>query len=75
MQAYGRNVQNLVKKCLKIEDRNARQAYAQRIVETMAAVSQQSLRNAESRAKVWNHLAQIADYQLDIDYPCPIEKR
>lgn len=75
MQAYGRNVQNLVKECLKKESREERQAYAQRIVEAMSVVSQQSLRNRENVVKIWNHLAKLADYKLDIDYPCPIERR
>ena len=72
MQAYGRNVQNLVKECLALEDRELRQAHAQRIVEVMSVVSQQSLRNKENVVKLWNHLALLADYQLDIDYPCEI---
>lgn len=74
MQAYGRNVQTMVAECLKIEDRRKRQAYAQRIVTTMSIVSQQSLRNKENTVKIWNHLAQIADYKLDIDYPVEITK-
>lgn len=74
MQAYGRNVQMMVEECLKIEDRRTRQAYAQRIVTTMSIVSQQSLRNKENVVKMWNHLAQIADYKLDIDYPCEITR-
>lgn len=74
MQAYGRNVQTMVEECLKIEDRRKRQAYAQRIVTTMSIVSQQSLRNKENTVKIWNHLAQIADYKLDIDYPVEITK-
>ena len=74
MQAYGRNVQTMVEECLKIEDRRMRQAYAQRIVQTMAVVSQQSLRNKENALKLWNHLAQLADHQLDIDYPVEIIK-
>ncbi|MDO4211416.1 MAG: DUF4290 domain-containing protein [Bacteroidales bacterium] len=75
MQAYGRNVQNLVKECLKIEDRAKRQAFAQRIIETMSVVSQQSMRNKENVVKMWNHLARLADYQLDIDYPCEITRK
>lgn len=74
MQAYGRNVQTMVEECLKIDDRATRQAYAQRIVTTMSIVSQQSLRNKENVVKMWNHLAQMADHQLDIDYPCEIAK-
>lgn len=75
MMAYGRGVQTMVEQCLKIEDRATRQAYAQRIVVAMAAVSQQSLRNRDVLVKLWNHLAQIADYKLDIDYPVQITQK
>ena len=74
MQAYGRNVQTMVEQCLAIEDRATRQAFAQRIVTAMAIVSQQSMRSKETATKLWNHLAQISDYQLDIDYPVEISK-
>lgn len=73
MRAYGRNVQNLIQKCIKEQDRALRQAQAVRIVETMALVSQQSLRNRENQVKLWNHLAILADYKLDITYPVELQ--
>ena len=74
MAAYGRNVQTMVEQCLAIADRPTRQAFAQRIVTTMSIVSQQSLRNKENVVKLWNHLAKISDYKLDIDYPVEITR-
>lgn len=74
MRAYGRNVQSMVEECMKLDSREMRQAYAKRIVTAMSIVSQQSLRNKENFVKIWNHLAQLSDYQLDIDYPCEITK-
>ena len=40
----------------------------------MAIVSQQNLRNPEIHHKLWNHLAYIANFQLDINYPCEINR-
>ncbi len=74
MQAYGRNVQNMVEKCIEIEDAEERQFMAERIIDAMAVVSQQNLRNPENQKKLWNHLAYLADYKLEVEYPCEIEK-
>ncbi len=74
MPSYGRNVQTMVEECMKIERTADRQAYAERIVEVMAIVSQQNLRNPEIHHKLWNHLAYISDYKLNIEYPCEINR-
>ena len=74
MPSYGRNVQTMVEECKKIENPGERQAYAERIVEVMAIGSQQNLRNPEIHHKLWNHLAYIANFQLDINYPCEINR-
>ncbi len=72
MPEYGRNVQQLVEHCLTIEDRRERLACAQRIVTVMANVGQVRLANVETRTKLWNHLAWLSNYKLDIDYPVDI---
>lgn len=66
---YGRNIQKMVQKCLEIEDRDERTAYAHTIVKTMSVLSPQSDKSEESRRKLWDHLAIIADFKLDIDWP------
>lgn len=73
MKAYGREVQQMVDHALSLEDRAERQAYAQRIMVVMKTVAQMPNPTQEENEKLWNHLAQLSNYQLDIDYPCTIE--
>ena len=72
MKVYGREVQQMVDYALTIEDRTERQAYAHSIMTAMKIVAQVPHPTQEENEKLWNHLAQLSDYQLDIDYPCSI---
>ena len=72
MPEYGRYVQGLVDKCLTIEDRAERNAYARGIVYTICNLFPQQKTNPEWRAKLWDHLAILSDFKLDIDYPVEI---
>lgn len=69
---YGRNVQNLVEYCKTIEDRTRRNRYARRIVDIMADIYPEARQMENCKAILWNHLAIIADFSLDIDYPYEI---
>jgi hypothetical protein len=62
----------MVKLCLTIEDRVERQICAQSIIRVMANIGQEKLSNPEVQIKLWNHLALMSSYQLDIDYPVEI---
>lgn len=75
MAEYGRVVQDMVKYCISIQDREERQQCAQAIVAVMANISQEKLTNIDVQQKMWNHLAVISDFQLDIDYPVEIIKK
>lgn len=72
MPEYGRYVQSLVDKCLTIEDRAERNAYARGIVYTICNLFPQQKTNPEWRAKLWDHLAIMSDFKLDIDYPTEV---
>lgn len=74
LKAYGREVQEMVKQARTLPTCEERTAMAYRIVEVMKIVTQQPRVNEEEHVKLWNHLAQMADYDLDIDYPCEIER-
>lgn len=74
MKAYGRGVQALVERALTIEDRAERTAFAARIVETMRIVTRQPAGSREVNEKLWNHLARLSDYGLDIDWPVAIDR-
>ena len=71
---YGRCVQQMVDHAKTIEDRAERQRCAQTIVALMANMTEQRGNADDIRQKLWNHLAAIADYELDIDYPVEIER-
>lgn len=69
---YGRNIQQMVDHCLTIQDRSERTRCAHSIV---AAISNlfPSLRNSEGfRRKLWDHIAIMSDFKLDIDYPVEV---
>lgn len=72
---YGRSVQNMVDHALTIEDREERQRCANTIVNIMGGMFPH-LRDVEDfNHKLWDHLAIMADFKLDIDYPVEVVKK
>ena len=71
---YGRLVQQMVEHALTITDRAERQVYAETIIAVMANLFPKMRGIPDFKHKLWDHLAYISDYQLDIDYPCDIER-
>lgn len=72
---YGRNVQQMVDHCLTIEDRAERTRCANTIINIMGNLFPH-LRDVEDfKHKLWDHLAIMADFKLDIDYPYEIIKK
>lgn len=66
---YGRTVQSMVDYCLTIEDRADRNRCAATIIDTMSQLLPSTTSADEHRRKLWDHLAIMADYRLDVDYP------
>lgn len=75
MRQYGRQIQMMVEMATNMPDRQERQTHCQRIIKLMAKIANRSLNNVDSELELWNHLAYISNYQLDIDYPYPISHR
>lgn len=69
---HGRYIQDMVAHALTLEDREQRQACATAIIKLMTSRIPKQKRNEEVKAKLWNQLAVMANYALDIDYPYPI---
>lgn len=74
MPEYGRAVQDMVLHALSIEDRSRRQQCAQTIIEVMANKQPDLRKQTDFRRKLWDHLAYISGYQLDVDYPYPVTR-
>lgn len=66
---YGRAVQKMVDHAVTIEDRAERQRCAETIIAVMGNMFPQLRDMPDFRHKLWDHLAVMANFNLDIDYP------
>lgn len=66
---YGRNIQNMVDYLFTIDDREKRNRSAQIVIDVMGNLYPYLRDIAEFKHKLWDHLAIMADFNLDIDYP------
>ena len=64
---YGRSVQKMVDHALTIEDREERQQCATTIVEIMGSMFPNTRNLPDYERKLWDHLAIMSDFSLDID--------
>ena len=64
-------MQKMVDHALTIEDREERQRCAETIVRIMASMFPNM---PDQDHKLWDHLAIMSDFKLDIDYPCEVIK-
>lgn len=73
---YGRNIQNMIDYCGTIADRDERNLCAGTIVASMETLLPPSGDAEEYRRKLWDHLAIMSDFSLDVDYPFePVDSR
>ena len=68
MPEYGRNVQRMVEYALTIENKDERTRCVKAIMHTMENLFPY-LKNEESRHKMYDHLALMSGFRLDIDFP------
>ena len=71
---YGRNIQQMVDHCCSISDKEERTRCAYTIIRSMGNLFPQLRDEADYKHKLWDHLAIMSDFKLDIDYPCEIVK-
>ena len=71
---YGRNIQQMVDYCCTIEDREERNKCARSIINTMSNLFPQLKQETDYEHKLWDHLAIMSDFKLDIDYPYEVVK-
>ncbi len=66
---YGRNLQNMVDHIMTIEDRNERNRAARTIIDIMGTMYPYLRDINDFKHKLWDHLAIMSNFNLDIDYP------
>ena len=69
---YGREVQQMVDYCVGLKSRAERQRCANTIIAVMERMMPHNYEKKDYRQKLWDHLALMSGFQLDIDYPCDI---
>ena len=74
MPEYGRAVQEMVEYAVTIPDREERQHCANTIINIMGSMFPTLRDVPDFQGKLWDHLAFMSDYKLDIDYPCEITR-
>lgn len=71
---YGREIQNMVDYAMTIPDRNERQHCAESIVAIMNHMFPQNKESENHEQKLWDHLALMSNFKLDIDWPFDISQ-
>lgn len=66
---YGRNIQKMVKLTMEEPDKEKKNQMAQAIISIMGNMNPHLRDIADFKHKLWDHLAIISDFQLDIDSP------
>ncbi|NDW19317.1 DUF4290 domain-containing protein [Dysgonomonas sp. 216] len=72
---YGRNIQNMVDFCVAIEDRIERKRCADTIINIMGNMFPHLRDVNDFKHILWDHLAIMSNFKLDIDYPYDIIKK
>ena len=71
---YGREIQNMVDHAVSLPTKQERQLCAETIVAIMDRMYPQNRENADYKQKLWDHLAIMSDFKLDIDWPYNVEQ-
>lgn len=66
---YGRNIQKMIEHIINIKDREERNRAAKTIISIMGNVNPHLRDISDFKHKLWDHLALISGFKLDIDSP------
>ena len=66
---YGREVQQMIDHCVSLPNRADRQRCANTIIAVMERMMPRTGDAESFRRKLWDHLALMSQFKLDIDYP------
>ncbi|MFW6372000.1 MAG: DUF4290 domain-containing protein [Bacteroidota bacterium] len=69
---YGRNVQKMVDHLMALENRDERNLAAKTIINIMGSLNPHLRDVGDFKHKLWDHLAIMSDFKLDIDFPYEI---
>lgn len=71
---YGREIQLMVDLAIGLPTKAERQRCAETIITTMMRMSPYAKDSADFKQKLWDHLAIMSNFKLDIDYPFDVSQ-
>ncbi|MFQ3578805.1 MAG: DUF4290 domain-containing protein [Bacteroidales bacterium] len=71
---YGRNVQKMAEHLLTIQDREQRTRATNELIGIMGNMFPHLRDVKDFKHKLWDHLALMTKYELDVDFPYPITR-
>lgn len=74
MPEYGRGVQDMIDYATSLPEKSERQRCAETIFGIMLNMQPQLRELPDYKHRIWDHIAYISGYRLDIDYPCEITR-
>lgn len=72
---YGRNLQKMVDKVVKVDNTEKRTRYAHQLIEIMVQLHTTAKDSPELRHKLWDHLHIMSDFKLNVESPFPVPDR
>jgi len=72
---YGRHIHKMVDYLKTIHDRELRNNMAKALINVMGNMNPHLRDVPDFKHKLWDHLAVMADFDLDIDWPYPLPKK
>lgn len=72
---YGRNIQNMVDHCVAVENKDERKKCANAVIDIMGNMFPHLRDVNDFKHILWDHLAIMSDFKLDIDYPYDVVKK
>ncbi|MBP3757583.1 MAG: DUF4290 domain-containing protein [Prevotella sp.] len=66
---YGREIKKMVDHAISLPTKEERQQCANSIIAIMDRMFPQNRENIDYKHKLWDHLALLSDFKLDIDWP------
>ncbi len=69
---YGRNIQKMVDYIKTVDDKEERTRLAKVLIRVMGNLSNKYHEHSDFKNKLWNNLAMMSNYELDIDYPVEV---
>lgn len=71
---YGRNIQKMVEYIMTVDDRAERNKLAHAVIIIMGNLNPHLRDINDFKHKLWDHLAIMSNFQLDIDYPYEVPR-